>query len=255
MIEAGNVTVEVRDGIGTVSFFHPKSNSLPGTLLREIASKITECGENDQIKVIVLKSAGDKAFCAGASFDELLSLKDEAGGKHFFMGFATLILAMKKCPKFIIARVQGKAIGGGVGVASAADHALAHTSASVKLSELALGLGPFVVGPAVERKIGLSPFSILSIDNKWRSAEWARDMGMYADVFDTHEALDEAVEKLAVQLTNTNPRAMAELKAVFWEGTEHWDQLLEERAEHSGRLALSEYTYNAIQAFGQRLKK
>ena len=255
MSEAGSVTIDVKDGIGTVTFYHPKSNSLPGTLLREIAARITECGNNESVAVVVLKSEGDRAFCAGASFDELMSLKDEAGGKNFFMGFATLILAMKKCPKFIIARVQGKAIGGGVGVASAADLALAHNSASVKLSELALGLGPFVVGPAVERKIGLSAFSILSIDNKWRDAAWALDKGMYADIYDSHETLDEAVNKLALQLTQTNPRAMAELKAAFWEGTEHWDRLLEERAEHSGRLALSEYTYNAIQEFGQRLKK
>lgn len=255
MSDTGTVTVEVADGIGTVTFGHPKSNSLPGPLLREIAAKITECGDNDDIKVIVLKSLGPKAFCAGASFDELLALKDEAGGKHFFMGFATLILAMKKCPKFIIARVQGKAIGGGVGVASAADIALAHNSASIKLSELALGLGPFVIGPAVEHKIGKSPFSILSIDNKWRDAAWAQSHGLYADVFDSHEDLDAAVHALAVQLTNTNPRAMRELKEVFWEGTDHWDTLLENRAERSGRLALSEYTSAAIAEFGKRLKK
>ncbi len=253
MIETGTVTAEVSEGIATVTFAHPKSNSLPGALLRGIAAVIEELGENPEVLVIVLRSQSEKVFCGGASFDELLRLSDEANGKHFFMGFATLILAMKKCPKFIIARVQGKAIGGGVGVASAADYALAHGSAAVKLSELALGLGPFVVGPAVERKLGTSAFSILSIDNQWRDALWARERGLYADVFETHEALDEAVHALAVQLTQTNPRAMRELKAAFWEGTEHWDELLERRAEHSGRLALSEYTAAAIAAFGKKL--
>lgn len=252
MSENSNVSVEVIDGIGTVTFFHPKSNALPGSLLREIAAKITSCGEDESIKVVVLKSAGLRTFCAGASFDELLSLTDEVEGKTFFMGFATLILAMKKCPKFVIARVQGKAIGGGVGVISAADYALAHDSASVKLSELALGLGPFVVGPAVERKLGLSAFSTLSIDNQWRDANWARQFGLYADVFSDHDALDKAVNALALQLSKSNPRAMRELKATFWEGTEHWVELLEIRAEHSGSLARSEYTAAAIADFGKK---
>lgn len=253
MIEAGSVSAEIKDGIATVTFGHPKSNSLPGTLLRSIAAVIDDLGVNPEAAVIVLQSKGEKVFCGGASFDELLSLRDSVAGKHFFMGFATLILAMKKCPKFIIARIQGKAIGGGVGVAAAADYALAHGSASVKLSELALGLGPFVVGPAVERKLGTSAFSILSIDNKWRDAAWACSRGLYADVYESQEELDAAVHALAQQLTLTNPRAMKELKAVLWEGTEHWDELLERRAEHSGSLALSDYTSAAIAAFGKKL--
>ena len=249
MSEKGSVNLEVQDGIGAVTFFHPKSNSLPGPLLRQIAETITQCGTDDAIKVVVLKSAGERAFCAGASFSELVSLKDEAQGKEFFMGFARVILAVRNCPKFVIARVQGKAIGGGVGVASAADYTLAHDSASVKLSELALGLGPFVVGPACERKLGTSAFSILSIDNKWRDANWAHQHGLYADVFQSHEDLDAAVNGLAAQLAKTNPEAMAELKRVFWEGTDHWATLLEARAEHSGRLALSKFTRDAISAF------
>ncbi|MDJ0837341.1 MAG: enoyl-CoA hydratase/isomerase family protein [Acidobacteriota bacterium] len=249
MSEHGSVEVVVENGVGSVIFFHPKSNSLPGPLLREIADTITGCGEDERIKVVVLKSAGERAFCAGASFSELVNLEDESQGKEFFMGFARVILAVKNCPKFVIARVQGKAIGGGVGVASAADYTLAHISASVKLSELALGLGPFVVGPACERKLGTSAFSILSIDNKWRDAEWAHRHGLYADVYPSHEDLDDAVNALAAQLAKTNPEAMAELKRVFWKGTDHWDTLLEERAEHSGRLALSQFTRDAIAAF------
>lgn len=255
MIENGSVTLAVESGIATVTFAHPKSNSLPGPLLRKLADTITECGQRDDALVVILKSAGERAFCAGASFDELLSLKDPEGGKAFFMGFAHVIKAVKACPKFVIARIQGKAIGGGVGVAAAADYALAHTSASVKLSELALGLGPFVIGPAVERKIGMAPFSVLSIDNKWRDANWAAANGLYADVYESHEALDKAVTDLATQLTKTNPEAMRDLKAVFWEGTDHWDELLERRAEASGRLALSKFTSEAIAAFGARLKK
>jgi len=251
MSEHGSVELVVKAGIATIEFHHPKSNSLPASLLREIAARITECGGNEEVRVVVLRSRGDRAFCAGASFGELQAWRDEAGGKQFFMGFALLISAMKSCPKFIIARVQGKAIGGGVGLAAAADYALAHASASIKLSELALGLGPFVIGPAVTRKLGTAAFSILSIDNQWRDARWAMARGLYADLFETHRELDEAVENLARQMTRTNPEAMAALKTVFWEGTEHWDALLAERAVYSGRLALSEHTAAAIAAFGK----
>ena len=251
MSENGSVAVAIKDGIATITFQHPKGNSMPGTLLRELAARITECGSNKKVLVIVLRSRGDRTFCAGASFAELQAFKDEAGGKEFFMGFAILILAMKNCPKFIIAHVQGKAIGGGVGIVAAADYALAHASSAIKLSELALGLGPFVIGPAVTRKIGSSAFATLSIDNKWRNAQWAMNHGLYADVFEIHEALDQAVDDLAHQMTRTNPEAIAALKAVFWEGTDHWDELLAERAAYSGRLALSKHTANAIASFGK----
>jgi methylglutaconyl-CoA hydratase len=246
----GYVNSNTENGICTIEFFHPQSNSMPGFLLRKLAEEITLAGNNKEAKVIVLKSAGDKTFCAGASFDELISIKDFEIGKQFFSGFALVINAMRKAPKFVIARIQGKAVGGGVGIASAADYTLATTQASVKLSELAVGIGPFVVGPAVERKIGNASFAALSINaTEWQSAQWAKERGLYADVFNTSEELDTAIHKLAIQLTNSNPEAMQELKQVCWKGTENWDTLLSQRAEISGRLVLSEFTVNAINKF------
>ncbi|PJA08726.1 MAG: enoyl-CoA hydratase, partial [Flavobacteriales bacterium CG_4_10_14_0_2_um_filter_32_8] len=230
--EQGSVEILIDDkGIATIEFFHPLSNSLPSKLLTKLAKTITEAGKNPAIKVIVLKSEGEKAFCAGASFDELIAIKDLATGTTFFSGFAHVINAARKCPQFIIGRVQGKAVGGGVGLASAVDYCLATKAASIKLSELAVGIGPFVVGPAVERKIGKSAMSMLTINaTEWYAAEWAKEKSLYAEVFDTVEELDKAIEKLANQLANSNPEAMKLLKKVFWEGTEHWDNLLVERA-------------------------
>jgi methylglutaconyl-CoA hydratase len=229
------------------------SNSLPGKILRKLADTIEALGKNNAVKVIVLKSSGDKAFCAGASFDELISIKDLESGLNFFSGFASVINACRKAPKFIIGRIQGKAVGGGVGMASAVDYCLATKFADVKLSELAVGIGPFVVGPAVERKIGLSAMSELAINaTEWKTAEWAKNKGLYTDVFETVDELDVALEKLAIKLAHSNPEAMALLKAVFWEGTEHWDDLLIERAGFSGKLVLSEFTINAINAFKQK---
>jgi methylglutaconyl-CoA hydratase len=237
-------------GIGTVEFFHPASNSLPGHMLRGLASAISDAGTRDDICVIVLKSGGDRAFCAGASFDELVAISNEDEGLHFFSGFAMVINAIRTCPKFVIGRVQGKTVGGGVGLAAAADHCFATQFASVKLSELAVGIGPFVVGPAVERKLGVSGMATLAIDAKsWKSAQWAADHGLYSEVFDTAEALDEAVDRLAADLASSHPEAMSELKRVLWEGTEHWGDLLNERAAISGRLVLSDFTRNAIAAF------
>ncbi len=244
------VKSEIKDGVGTITFFHPQSNSMPGTQLRNLAAEIEKLGKDDNAKVIVLKSEGEKAFCAGASFDELIAIKDIETGLKFFSGFALVINAMRKAPKFVIARVQGKAVGGGVGIASAADYTIAVTGASVKLSELAVGIGPFVVGPAVERKIGTSSFCQLTIDaTEWKSSEWAKEKGLYAEVFPSPEEMDTAITFLTDKLSKSNPEAMAMLKKVMWEGTEHWDKLLIERAGMSGKLVLSEFTVNAINKF------
>jgi methylglutaconyl-CoA hydratase len=249
----GFVKTEKLNGIGTITFFHPQSNSMPGYQLRNLAAEIEKAGKDDEIKVIVLKSEGEKAFCAGASFDELISIKDLETGKEFFSGFAGVINAMRKAPKFIIARVQGKAVGGGVGIACAADYTLAVHSASAKLSELAVGIGPFVVGPAVERKVGTAAFCQMTINaTEWQSAAWAREKGMYAELFDTNEALDAGVKTLADKLSKSNPEAMSMLKKIMWEGTEHWDNLLIERAGMSGKLVLSDFTVNAINSFKQK---
>lgn len=246
----GYVNTEIKNGIGYITFFHPQSNSMPGELLRKLAQEISQMGQNKEAKVIVLKSGGDKAFCAGASFDELIAIKDFESGKYFFSGFAAVINAMRKCPKFIIGRVHGKAVGGGVGLAASVDYCMAVKSASVKLSELAVGIGPFVVGPAVERKIGLSAMSELAINaTEWRSAEWAHQKGLYTYIFDTVEELDIEIEKLALKLAASNPEAMELLKKAFWQGTEHWDELLAERAGMSGKLVLSDFTVKAINKF------
>ncbi len=248
--QLGDITLEVSEGIGTITFFHPAHNSLPGKLLAKFKDTINEAGQRDDIGVIILKSAGDRTFCAGASFDELASINDFETGKEFFMGFANVINACRKCPKIIIGRVQGKAVGGGVGVASATDYCFATKFASVKLSELAVGIGPFVVGPACERKLGLSGMSQLAINaTAWRSAEWAQKNGLYAEIFDNVEVMDEAIKVLALKLVHSNPEAKRLLKQIFWEGTEHWDELLEKRAELSGQLVLSDYSKNAIAKF------
>lgn len=251
VIHQGQVNyVTSESGVATITFEHPLSNSLPGQLLQKLASTITLLGQDTSVKVIVLSSFGDRAFCAGASFDELISIKTLDTGKQFFSGFANVINACRKCPKFIIGRIQGKAVGGGVGLASAVDYCYATKFAAVKLSELAVGIGPFVVGPAVQRKIGLSAMSQLAINaTEWRSADWAKKKGLYVDVFESIEEMDAEIAIISSKLAQSNPDAMRMLKTVFWEGTENWDQLLIERAAMSGELVLSEFTINAISAF------
>lgn len=249
----GYIKSDVKDGVGTITFFHPQSNSMPGIILRQLAAEITKLGDAKEAKVIVLKSEGEKSFCAGASFDELIAINDLETGKQFFSGFAMVINAMKLAPKFIIARVQGKAVGGGVGIASSADYTFAVKSASIKLSELAVGIGPFVVGPAVERKVGTSAFCQLTINaTEWQSADWAKEKGLYADTFETITEMDTAIDTLSKKLANSNPEAMSMLKQVMWKGTEHWDSLLLERAGMSGALVLSDFTKNAINTFKQK---
>ena len=250
----GDVKISINErSIATIEFSHPMSNSLPGKVLSKLAHTIKIAGFDDTIKVIILKSSGDRVFCAGASFEELSSIEDLDTGKAFFSGFANVINAARKCPKLIIGRVQGKAVGGGVGMASAVDYCFATKFAAVKLSELALGIGPFVVGPAVARKTGLSAMSTMAINaTKWYSAEWAKNVGLYADVFESTQEMDTNIEELANRLASSNPAAMKQLKKVMWEGTEDWDQLLLERAAISGKLVLSDFSKNAINALKKK---
>jgi methylglutaconyl-CoA hydratase len=237
------VRSETHQHITTIEFYHPQGNSLPSKLLRELANEIHKAGIDFNTRVIVLRSAGEKAFCGGASFDELVAIKSKEEGTKFFSGFGQVINAMRKCPRMIIARVQGKCVGGGVGIVAAADYAIALEGAEVKLSELSLGFGPFVIAPAVQRKIGMGAFSALSIDaTMWRKAEWALRKGLFSELHHSIAEVNEAVSRLAFTLARSSTDAMAELKEVLWKGTEDWDGLLQERAEISGRLAMSDFS-------------
>lgn len=239
-IKEGHVNVEHKHGITCVEFFHPSSNALPGSILEVLALEIHSAGVDEETKVIILRSAGEGVFCAGASLKELKAIQTAQEGKHFFSGFANVINAMRKCPKFIIARVQGKSVGGGVGLIAAADYAIGVEKCDIKLSELSIGIGPFVVAPAIERKIGISAFSQLAIDaTMWRPADWARKKGLFAELHPNVEDMDESVNRLANELLHSSPEAMSAIKKITWKGTEDWDHLLQERAAMSGSLVIS----------------
>ena len=251
-VAGGDVTVTIADGIGTIRFSHPKGNSLPGALLRRLAEAVSWVGMDPAARVIVLRSEGAKAFCAGASFDELVEINDPEAGEEFFSGFAKVILAMIRAPKFVIVRVHGRTAGGGVGLAAAGDYTFAAAGASAKLSELAVGIGPFVVGPVIERRIGPGPFSAMATDVNWRDAEWCERHGLYARVLEDEALMDAAINALAGTLAASNPEAMGEMKRMFWEGTQQWEELLASRARISGRLVLSRFTRDAIAKFRDR---
>jgi methylglutaconyl-CoA hydratase len=246
----GNVTAILKDGINTISFHHPAQNSLPAQLLTRLCDEIDKAGNDPDARIIVLKSEGDRTFCAGASFDELVQIKDKAAGTEFFSGFARVINACRKSPKIIIARIQGKSVGGGVGLAAAADYCLATEAASIKLSELAIGIGPFVISPAVIRKIGLPAFSQLTIRAiDFQTAAWAKEKGLYNEVYPDISSLDVALDALTQKLASYHPEALVGLKQILWEGTENWDELLAERAAISGELVLSEFTQQSLKEF------
>lgn len=249
-LQNGYVTTETHKGITTIEFFHPQSNALPRRILTDLANEIHAAGADSATAVIVLRAGGTGAFCAGASFDELAGIESAEKGFQFFSGFADVINALRKCPKLVIGRIHGRCVGGGVGLAAAVDYAIAHESADVKLSELTIGIGPFVVGPIVARKIGTSAFAQLAIDaGMWRNGDWARRKGLYAELHPTTEGMDESIVRLSNQLAHSSPEAMRELKKVLWQGAESWDELLNSRAEISGRLVLSPFAKDAISKF------
>lgn len=246
----GFIETIIDNKIATITFSHPASNSFPSNLLKDLTSELNSLSENDSVSVIIVKSSGNAAFCAGASFDELLLIANFDDGKLFFSGFANVINAMRTCKKIIIGRVQGKAVGGGVGLASACDYVFATNNASVKLSEIAIGIGPFVIEPVVSRKIGKTAMSQLTLAaHDWKSAQWAFENGMYSEIFTSIEDLDSALTVFASKLSSYNPEALQEMKKVFWGNTSHWDVLLYDRAAISGKLVLSEFTKNALNAF------
>jgi len=249
-MEESYVKYSIENNIGRIEFFTTQQNSMPAKILSQLATTIDAAGKDNESKVLILQSGGDKTFCAGANFDELLLIETEEQGLEFFSGFANVINALRECPKFIIGRIQGKAIGGGAGLASSCDYCYATVHAAIKLSELAVGIGPFVVGPSVERKIGTTAAYELAIDaNNFRTAQWAKEKGLYAEVFDTIELMDQSINKFAETLSASSPFAMKEIKKIFWKGTEHWNELLKERAAISGRLILTDYAKNAIASF------
>ncbi len=254
MPDNGYVKSHTEHGITTIEFFHPQSNSLPAKILDELAQEIHYAGTHDT-KVLILRSAGEGTFCAGASFDELMAIQNEKDGLRFFEGFAKVINAMRKCNKLIIGRIQGKSVGGAVGLVAACDYAIAVKEADVKLSELSLGIGPFVVGPVIQRKIGISAYSQLAIDaTLWRNSDWAKKKGLFAEVHDSISNMDESIYRLSNALAHSNPDAMKELKKIFWKDTDNWDTLLHERAAISGKLVLSEFTKNAIAKLKVKIK-
>ncbi|MEP6617960.1 MAG: enoyl-CoA hydratase/isomerase family protein [bacterium] len=251
-VAGGDVSVTIADGIGTVRFSHPKGNSLPGALLQRLAEAIEWLGRDPAARVIVLRSEGTGPFCAGASFDELIGIANADEGEAFFSGFAGVVLAMIRAPKFVLVRVHGRTAGGGVGIAAAGDYTFAVKTASAKLSELAVGIGPFVVGPVIARRLGKGPFLAMSVDADWRDADWGERHGLYARVFDDVATMDAAINALAGTLAASNPDAMTLMKKVAWAGTEDWEALLGERARMSGTLVLSEFTRQAIAKFKGR---
>ena len=245
----GFIEIQIEDTIATITFSHPASNSFPSELLQKLTDELNKISTNSEVNVVILQSEGT-VFCAGASFDELLSITDFETGKIFFSGFANVINAMRKCSKIIVGKVQGKAVGGGVGLIAACDFAFAYQDAAIKLSEIAIGIGPFVIEPAVSRKIGKIAMSEMTLQpNIWQSADWAKEKGLYADIFDSQNEVTEATIKLTEKLASYNPEALAEMKKVFWQGTENWDELLYERAAMSGKLVLSDFTKEALSKF------
>ncbi|WP_046743365.1 enoyl-CoA hydratase/isomerase family protein [Kordia zhangzhouensis] len=246
----GSLYTSIQNHIATIEFGHPASNSFPGELLERLTNELKKLGQNNAVHIIILKSEGNRAFCAGASFDELVAIDNLEEGKTFFSGFANVINAMRTCGKLIVGRIQGKAVGGGVGIIAACDYAFATEAASIKLSELTIGIGPFVIAPAVQNRIGKAGFSELSLaPTEWKTAYWAKEKGLFAKVFETQSELDKEVELFSAKLASYNPNALTNMKKILWEDTQHWDTLLFERAELSGKLVLSDFTKNALAKF------
>ncbi|MEA1787262.1 enoyl-CoA hydratase/isomerase family protein [Arenibacter sp. GZD96] len=247
----GSLYTKIEGTIATVEFGHPAGNSFVLELLNRLTSEFQKLSDAPNITLIVLKSEGDEGpFCGGASFDELMAVSTRAEGNVFFSGFANLINAMRQCEKLIVGRVQGKTVGGGVGLIAACDYVFATDAAAIRLSELSIGIAPLVIAPAVERKIGTAALSEMSLaPTEWKNAYWAQQKGLFSKVFESLKEMDKELAFFTEKLAAYNPEALAEWKKVLWKGTDHWENLLLTRAELSGKLVLSEFTKKALATF------
>lgn len=255
--DRGSIVSKIDEyGIASITFYHPSHNSFPRKQLEELANEIRDIGKKKEVKVVLLKSAGEGSFCAGASFDELLTIETREAGKHFFSGFALVLNAIRLCDKVVVGQVQGKAIGGGMGLAAACDYCFASKNASVRLSELGVNMGPFVIAPAVERKVGLAAFTKLTLNpSLYKDAKWGKKHGLFQEVYPDLERMENAVHVFCKQLTTYSSEALTDIKRMFWHDTAHWDELLFERADISGKLVLSDETKLSLLAFKNKTRK
>lgn len=249
------VRAELKNSVAEITFGTSKSNSLPGAILEKLAKTILEEGGKKEVKAILLKSEGEKAFCAGASFDELLEIAELETSKKFFGGFAKVLNAMRNCGKIVVVRVQGKTTGGGVGIACGADYCFATKHSALALTELNLGIGPFVIGPYVERKIGKSQFAAMAIDADFRSATWAEQHNIYHSVSDSIQEMDEKLDEFLLTLAGRSADALALIKKVSWEGTDHFYDLMPARIHMSASLILEDYAKENICKIKERLRQ
>lgn len=245
-VSDGSVSIHVKDKIGIITFGHPKGNSLPGKLLKKIADKLNAFSADEDVDAIFIQSEGEKAFCAGASFEELLKVKTFEDGKRFFSGFADVIIAQLNSPKIIVTRVHGKVVGGGVGIVAASDYVLANKQAGLRLSELELGIGPFVIGPALERKIGKAHYATLAFGTKWMNAQWGQDCGLYNELFPNINELDIGVKNYIKKLRGFNPKAVSELKKTLIDKS--FEKTIREQVALTAKFCCEEFTQEKIQA-------
>lgn len=246
----GSLHSRISKGIATIEFGHPKANSLTSALLEGLMQEFNSLSENDKVSLILLKSKGEGAFCAGASFDELLQIDNLTDATHFFNGFANVFLAMRNCKKPIVGQIQGKATGGGVGLIAACDYTLATENAWIRLPELAIGIAPFVIAPVLIRKIGTTALNEMYMTpNLWKESHWAQRYNLYTQVLKNIKELNEQTAHFTENLAKINSNVLAEMKQITWKNTENWSEELHKNATLSAKFLLSEETKSILMNF------
>lgn len=244
------VHTQIENSIAKIQFYNPASNACDPSMLAQMVHAFNTLSANSQVKVILLSSKGNKAFCAGASITHLSELKDMKAATDFFSGFGRLILSMKNCNKIIVTSVQGKAVGGGVGIIAASDYVIATENSGLRLSELMIGIGPLVIAPAVIRKVGVAHFSQLSLKpSTWKDAKWGAAHGLFNELVTDGDSLENVTVDYCNSLASYSAQALSALKSVLWQGTEHWEELLYENAAKTATLSLSEDAQESFKKF------
>ncbi len=209
------ITYSVEDGVATVTIDEPeRRNPLSLAVMAELTEGVASAGVDETVRVIVLTGAGDEAFSAGGDLSG--GFVDSPLPDHQARGIlADLFRAMRSCPKPIIGRINGVALGGGFGVAAACDITIAADHAKFGTPEINLGLWPMMISavllPLAPRKQLLE----MMLAGRIIDAGEARDMGLVTRVVPA-DYLDAAVGETATSLASKSPAALALGKSSFY---------------------------------------
>jgi len=245
--------VNVRDGVATVTLNRPQArNALNQTMIRELREALATLDANPEARVIVLRGAGDRAFCAGADLKGMFHGGPILEAREQYAGLAGILEAMPRMRTSVIGQVHGYALAGGCGLAAACDIVVASEDAVFGLPEIKLGLLPLMVLAPILRAASPKRVLQLVLSGAELPAREALAMGLVTQVV-PRAGLDATVQRLAETLAGYSSGTLAIAKEAFYNALElPYGQALSYLRDLLTIVARSEDAQEGIAAFREK---